>query len=626
MSQIYKLNHIEGDDIKHIYIFSNDDSLSTPEYIDSYGHSIFSDEEIENINRKNIPIDIISSTVLHGDDTIGMIKKKIVHALHLEVSTKELYLFGIIRDKLNSSTLYKQLTHNETLPLTQELLCKVLLNIVENGCTESEVSATCDKVSKSIGNISYDDFLNILDWDSIHSYTVPIGERLVGAGKTIPYIVNPYNCISIDQFIKENMSNIVTTQNTNLLFEAGNLCLNNIFFCLANEVLTYTSKQSILAESDILNLYFPLLVSMDKITTLSELNVRRQELYDKEERVLGDDFVKYNQQVNMFYDIYKDGNVNSPLNYLHNTPGITAISIIVHPIYEIKFPLEILFKLIHSTHEIPMIKYNPGNNRENIYRLYTANNISTNGKKIPFLYTYNNNKKALIIKLSKILSHNRRVSFLINITYHENNYDITCSIADNGTLYIDLPSIHDSMTPLSLQQIDEIIQIAIREPILDKIKVYLEQSGYSYLTFQNITEKNVEIQNITWVSQLKISTKIDLNKYISCLSTIFSIEKGSLKKSSEFITMRYKRVSSYNQMSAEKRIHNRAYANKIFHLQVLFEQLQSNFKLTKVEAELKMASWASEIKQRADLFENKKGKNNHNKCRFSRSYYTRCYK
>ena len=56
MSQIYKLNHIEGDDIKHIYIFSNDDSLSTPHYIDSYGHSIFSDEEIENIN--NIYLDI----------------------------------------------------------------------------------------------------------------------------------------------------------------------------------------------------------------------------------------------------------------------------------------------------------------------------------------------------------------------------------------------------------------------------------------------------------------------------------------------------------------------------------------------------------------------------------------
>ena len=50
---------------------------------------------------------------------------------------------------------------------------------------------------------------------------------------------------------------------------------------------------------------------------------------------------------------------------------------------------------------------------------------------------------------------------------------------------------------------------------------------------QSLSDKNVEIQNISWVAQLKIPKKIDLNKYVSCLSVIFAIEKGSLKKSSE---------------------------------------------------------------------------------------------
>ena len=66
----------------------------------------------------------------------------------------------------------------------------------------------------------------------------------------------------------------------------------------------------------------------------------------------------------------------------------------------------------------------------------------------------------------------------------------------------------------------------------------------------SLSDKNVEIQNITWVAKLKISKKIDLNKYVSCLSTIFAIEKGSLKKSSEVVSMRYKRVSAYNKMDA----------------------------------------------------------------------------
>ena len=32
-----------------------------------------------------------------------------------------------------------------------------------------------------------------------------------------------------------------------------------------------------------------------------------------------------------------------------------------------------------------MIKYNPGRERENIYRLFTNNAIATNGKNIPYL-------------------------------------------------------------------------------------------------------------------------------------------------------------------------------------------------------------------------------------------------
>jgi hypothetical protein len=215
MSQTYKLNHIENDIIKHIYIFSNDDSIKAPEYNDSNGDPVFSSEELQNITKKKIPVKIISKTLLHGDDTIGMIKKKIVHALELEISTKEMYLFGITKTKLNSSTLYKQLTQQETTPLTQEILCTMLLNIVENGCDDSEVATTCQKIAKSGENISYDEFLHLLDWDIEHSYTIPIGQRLIGNSKIIPYVVNPYNCININNFIKDNMPGIVTTQNKN---------------------------------------------------------------------------------------------------------------------------------------------------------------------------------------------------------------------------------------------------------------------------------------------------------------------------------------------------------------------------------------------------------------------------
>ena len=52
MSQIYKLNHIQGEEIKHIYIFSNDISIATPEYVDSQGQPVFTTDEKENIDAK----------------------------------------------------------------------------------------------------------------------------------------------------------------------------------------------------------------------------------------------------------------------------------------------------------------------------------------------------------------------------------------------------------------------------------------------------------------------------------------------------------------------------------------------------------------------------------------------
>ena len=71
------------------------------------------------------------------------------------------------------------------------------------------------------------------------------------------------------------------------------------------------------------------------------------------------------------------------LEYL--SKGISNIRFIIHPKNSDIFPIEILFKLIHSNQLMPFIKYNPGNKRENIYRLYTGENIATNGKKIPIL-------------------------------------------------------------------------------------------------------------------------------------------------------------------------------------------------------------------------------------------------
>ena len=82
------------------------------------------------------------------------------------------------------------------------------------------------------------------------------------------------------------------------------------------------------------------------------------------------------------------------------------IKFTIHPRNTDIFPIDILFKLIHSKSDIPFIKYNPGNRFENIFRLY-VNQIAKNGKKIPSL------SKRKIFSLRQNLAKHKQVSLYI---------------------------------------------------------------------------------------------------------------------------------------------------------------------------------------------------------------------
>ena len=85
----------------------------------------------------------------------------------------------------------------------------------------------------------------------------------------------------------------------------------------------------------------------------------------------------------------------------------------MYPTNAIKLPLEILFKKFNSTKNIPLIKYNPGSQYDNIYRLFTGNNISVSGIKIPTLFIENSNRKGKILNISAILSKKESIGFYI---------------------------------------------------------------------------------------------------------------------------------------------------------------------------------------------------------------------
>ena len=458
---VLKINHLEKEDIKKIYVFKG--SLDVTDDYTINGEPIFSEGEIDNIQSKNIPIELVDSYI-HFDDTISTIKK-IIKYTELRVSTYELYLFAIKKSLLNPSTLFNQLTQMESTSLSQERLCEFILNIVPGDCDDGSEKQSCSILDTDKNVFTYEDFINISDfnWDSVTNLTIPIGQKLTQK-KLYHFISNPYNCVIMNDNLKANSSDMLTTQNNNLLFEYATLCNNNIFISLAEEVLEYSREVENISEEHFLKLYFPQLFMQKQITSLEMLRNQKIQLYDETQEQINTNFDEYNERIDLFYNMFYKK--LSDLPYENQTPGLLKIEFTIHPTYNIKFPLEILFKLINSNKEIPLIKYNPGRTRENIYRLFTNNQIATNGKNIPYLYSKNKNKKSKIMQISKLLAKRKQVGFYIEYTQDDKLYIVTCEFETNGNINI---SFHHN-NALNPETIEDIIKKAINKPILEKIK------------------------------------------------------------------------------------------------------------------------------------------------------------
>jgi len=269
MSQIVKINHIQGDDIKHIYIFTGDRIIETKtKNYGPGGEEFFSTEEWATIQKKNIPCSVVPHYI-HGDDTVGTTKKKIITYLKHKKSTKQLYMFSIKHEKLNPSTLYDQLSQGDNIDVTREILCQYLTNVVPQ-CSNDKTDCE-DIISKEKDIYDYDDILDLDDirWGEKKFITFPIGQK-VFIDKSYPFVANPYNLVLENPLIVGGYDNdIITTQNSNLLFEYGTMCGNNLFICFAEEVFRFAGKTEGITEKYMASLYFPLLFK-DNIQSLSQ--------------------------------------------------------------------------------------------------------------------------------------------------------------------------------------------------------------------------------------------------------------------------------------------------------------------------------------------------------------------
>ena len=215
MSEIYKINHIENNLIKHIYIFTGGLRVEGENYGPN-GNNFFNEEEWTNIKQQNIPTTIIPHFI-HSDDTVITIKRKLVKFLRLNISTKEIYIFGVSEKVLNPVEIFNNLSQNEKIKVTYERICGFLENIIQ---TNAEKTSEClDTIGESKEEYTFDDLLmlNNFSWETPKKITFPVGQKLILKNPLL-FTSNPYNVSFKDNIIQNEIENIVSTQNNNLLF------------------------------------------------------------------------------------------------------------------------------------------------------------------------------------------------------------------------------------------------------------------------------------------------------------------------------------------------------------------------------------------------------------------------
>ena len=514
-NRVYKVKQLINGSINIIYVFNGKKSEEF--------NNIFTEEERQQIKSENITVKF-SDQQIHFDDSIGTIKIKILNELKKEISLDEIYLYCQKKETLNAVSVYQSLTQNKSLQLTKVRLNQFLSNIISHNSGE----AFEDPAEKEV--YTFDDIFEMNFNNKKFIINNVLGQNFFIVENEYPFVCNPFEVNDYDKIFEKTARKSLTTLNNHLLLSSGKIIDDSIYLCLAEDVLHYLKKKDISEETTI-KVYYPFLYNKN-INSLEDLQSQKSQLLENNKKIINEKVIDSFKTIDMFYDVYKLR--KSELNYINK--GIKFITVVIRPEFDIKIPLEIIFKVVHATQENPLIKYNPSSRQENVYRLFT-DKIATDGRKIPYL------KKASIFKLMKSIARNKSVAVYVETEKNGQALYLVCEFDEQG--YITITSEFNEV--IDINEIDEIFKKSIN-PIIEEIKALLEQSGYKLNKFNSLTDDNVEIKQLTYQTQIYIKKALDIETYKGCVSSVF-INETNIFKSGK-INLRFKRVSNYSKFNS----------------------------------------------------------------------------
>lgn len=567
ISDIYKVHLLDSSGIvKRIYVFCK--NTMNEENI----NELFSESEKLQIESNKTEI-VFTNSQIHKDDSIRIIKKKLIHEIgENNVCYDEMYLFVNVLETLNIMTLYDLLTNNEKKLLTRQMIVQLCFNM---NMDENKMNELLENIGMK-ENYTYNDLNKIIQYDTLYSFSIPFGQKFLDERDYL-FSSNPF-LLSEDSigFIDFTKKSLLSFENQ-LVLNYGNIENQNIYLTLVEDVLEFTEKSNLDSEY-MIQCYYPLLYR-EAITTIDDFNREKQRLIKQNNEILDKNTLFFYKTIDIFYDIY-NGRGNNELKYEER--GIKYFQIKIKSEFKNILPLEVIFKNIHSTKQIPFIKYNPGNRRENIYRLYTEQK-TRDGKYIPFL------SEGVILKLSKQLGKNKQVSLYIQYIENEKEGPIYfyIDIENNGDILIHA----DLKKALVTEDLTKLLQKAVN-PIIENINTFLEQTGYKIRTIQSLKQSYIEVIDIKYITEFILEKELKLNKFIGCISSVFDIIKDDEQSGT---LMRFKRVENFQEMDAQTLLITETFKTTN-NMNDVINILMKNYKMTEDAANLRIIQYLSEHK------------------------------
>jgi len=502
--EIYKVHVLDNTgNTNKIFVFSG----NAQENI-----NIFSEEERLFIENNQI-IPIFLPFQIHKDDSIRVVKKKIIIALESNICYDEIYLFSNVLVKNNVSSLYHSIYKKGKDYLDLVTFSQLLQNLnIKNVDFQEKTKFTLE------------DLEMILPKESQHK--ISLGMNFANKNDE-SFSYHPFDLLP--NFLYEGTSdNALLGLDNRLLMNFSNKIMHNIIYLsFASDVFDFLEKNENNIQKTI-PLYYPLLAKQeiyDKSTFLK----KRSKLLRETTKIMDKKSIQLYENVDLLYDVFFTKKEELP--YVEN--GIKSIQICIHPEQIQLLPLDAIFKNIHASKNNPFIKYNPGVRRENIYRLYTHSS-NKYGSKIPFL------KRTKIIQLSKDIGKSMQISFYIPYNDKGKSVDILLTFTQNSNIYIECMF----ETAKSYEEINKIFMYYVN-PVIEKVNIFLNQTGYQLNVFQNVVNENVEIVKIKYFAKILGNIKTFKEGFVSSIFEVIeeNVTKGAILK--------YKRVENYEEMDAE---------------------------------------------------------------------------